>query len=329
MDCEFVLFDPVDVDWHRRVVRGWCPARATRPFGEWVRRTTGLPDAIYENVFVHLAVSGYSRSLRRHARKLGIPLFNPPLPNKWQMVRWMQRSDLARLAPATAYLHSGAQARKLVDKWALVYVKPIGGYGGMGVLRIERLHHDQYRVSVDRQKGGGGRRRMVLTEEQLERFLDGRRRVPHIVQRGIRLMTVDGRKVDFRVVVQRGADGAWQLVGIIPKVAAADGVVTNIVAGGERMSLSQLQAMAARHGHKVPVDDLTAAALQVARALSRRVPNVGLLGFDAGVDENGRTWIIEVNPKPARSLLSDDMRQQMAVHSAGFAAYLAKRHRQT
>lgn len=32
--------------------------------------------------------------------------------------------------------------------------------------------------------------------------------------------------------------------------------------------------------------------------LERRFPGIGQLGFDYGLDQNGRVWILEVNTRP-------------------------------
>jgi D-alanine-D-alanine ligase-like ATP-grasp enzyme len=41
--------------------------------------------------------------------------------------------------------------------------------------------------------------------------------------------------------------------------------------------------------------ELTVAATQV---LESRFPGVNLLGYDYGIDRNGKIWIFEVNTKP-------------------------------
>lgn len=325
MGARLILFDPDHVHWENQNVTGHVPTRPVDAFGDWKKVTLPLPQAIYENVFVHLAVKGRARTLRRMAKKYQIPLFNPPLLNKWQMTHWMNKSGLENYTPETTYLSDVQQAVRSIDRWTSAYVKPIGGYGGMGVMRVEAWGPGQYRISVDRQQSGKSRRRVVVSRNELMNILRRRKKSNQIVQQSIRLFSVNGRKVDFRVVVQRGRDGKWQRVGIVPKVAAADGVVTNIIAGGERMSMPQLQALAAREGKSIPEEDIHDCAMAVAEKLSERIPHVGLIGFDLGLDDTGKTWVIEVNPKPARSLLSDSMKRTMAEHAVGFAVYLANR----
>ncbi|MCL6516380.1 YheC/YheD family protein [Alicyclobacillus sp.] len=326
LGAELMVFRPEDVDWPARRVYAWVPVDRARPHGSWHRAWRPLPDALYENVFVHLAVRGYTGSLRRWARRLGIPLVNPVLPNKWQMYRWLTKTDLARYLPETHRLTSPGEAISHIREWRCGYVKPIGGYGGMGVARVEAFPDGRFRVSVDRRREGGAVRRW-MTERELRAWLASRLRPPHLLQRGLSLMTLAGRKLDFRVVVYRGLGGVWHTVGMIPKWAAPDGVVTNIIAGGERLDLDRARALAAREGKVIPVADLEECAHAIAKKVSAHRPAAGLIGFDLGVDDQGRVWMIEMNPKPARSLLDGEMKRIAARLNAEFLVHLARRGR--
>ncbi len=321
--AEFILFDPVHVRWSQGFVEAWSPVNPLRPFGNWQRVRQGLPDTIYENVFVHLAVQGYTRELRHRAADHGIPLFNPPLPNKWVTSQWLVGTEVSRFIPPAVKMGGDAGGVSRIRQWGTAYVKPVGGYGGMGVTRIESLPKGRYRLSTDRSRSGN-RLRQVVGETQLRTWL-GKHDGHFMLQQGLNLMTLNDRKVDFRVVVQRNIEGQWNLVGIVPKIAAVDGVVTNLVAGGERLALDQCRVLAAREGKSIHVDELTDAALEMGRVVSRRYPMTGLLGYDMGMTEDGKVWMIEINPKPARSLLTDEMRRQSAHYSAGFSVYLARK----
>ncbi|WP_051662979.1 YheC/YheD family protein [Alicyclobacillus macrosporangiidus] len=326
LGAELSVFSPEDVNWAARRVHAWVPADLDRPEGPWRCVWRPLPQALYENVFVHLAVRGYTNGLRAQARRHGIPLFNPVLPNKWQLYRWLRHTDLARYLPETHRLTAPTQAIAYIHEWRSAYVKPIGGYGGTGVTRVEASRDGRFRVSADRLRQGGAMRRW-MTERALATWLTTHARTPHLVQRGLPLMTLAGRKVDFRVVVCRGLGGRWRTVGVIPKRAARDGVVTNLVAGGERLDLARCRALAAREGKVIPVADLEECALAIAKKISARRPTTGLLGFDLGVDDAGRVWLIEMNPKPARSLLDAEMKRMAARLNAEFLVHLARRGR--
>ncbi|GMA59900.1 YheC/YheD family protein [Alicyclobacillus fastidiosus] len=319
------LFHPHQVDWGKGKVRAWMPENRARPRGNWVVKMERLPDVVYENVYVHLAMQGYTGELRREVSKRKIPLYNPVLPGKWRMVELLRAHDMSDFTPQTEHLRSANQAIDRLNQWNVVYVKPIGGYGGMDVTRVERLGAGRYRVGMDRTKAQTAHMRMTMTEPELRKWIGPRLRKPHIIQRGLRLISVSGRKVDFRVVLNRDRAGEWQLIGIVPKMAARDGVVTNIIAGGERTDVEKLGAIAERQGKRIPLAELESKAKQIAGVLSKRYPTMGLVGFDMAVEEDLKVSMIEMNPKPARSLLSKVMLERLATHTVGFAMYLAKR----
>lgn len=317
------LFHPHKVDWRTGYVSGFAPENASAPRLNWVSRRLPLPDVIYENVFVHLAIKGYTSALRDQARIRNIPLFNPVLPGKWRMVELLDQSGLKKLTPETERLRDARQVRDWLNRFQVAYVKPIGGYGGMDVNRIERLAQGRYRVSVDRTRSQTGRTRIVIEDANLGDWVAKKRKRPHLIQRGLQLMSVAGRKVDFRVVVHRDRHGNWQTIGIIPKMAAPDGVVTNLIAGGQRADIDSLVKQAAQEGKRIPILTLEEHAKQIAAELSKRSKTAALIGFDMAVEENGRVTMIEMNPKPARSLLTRPMLQKLAHHTVGFAIYLA------
>lgn len=321
------LFHPHKVDWSRGQVQAYVPEKPNLPRLNWIARNMPLPEVIYENVFVHLAIKGYASTLRTQAQRRNIPLFNPVLPGKWRMVEILNQTGMNQLTPETERLRDAEQVRQKLIRWGVAYVKPIGGYGGMDVNRIERLPGGRYRIAVDRTKSQTGRMRSVMTQAELRGWVARKHRRPHLLQRGLQLMSINGRKVDFRVVVHRDVHGEWKLVGIVPKVAADDGVVTNIIAGGERSDIVALVQQALREGKKIPVDILENEAKRIASELSKRYRNVGLIGFDMAVEENGQVAMIEMNPKPARSLLTRPMLERLAEHTVGFAVYLAGRRR--
>jgi hypothetical protein len=324
-NAQFMLFSPKAVNWSAQNVDAWVPQNPTKPLENWHRKRMPLPDSMYENVFVHLAIQGYAASLRKMAKEHQIPVFNPALPGKWLMARWLMKSNLAKYQPETLLLPAPKIALSYIRDWSTVYVKPGGGYGGMGVARIEQMPHGEYRISIDRPGLNTRKVRMVLSESELVSWLRGKQKSPHLLQRGLNLCEVNQCKIDFRVVTHRDGNGKWNLVGIIPKIAAKDGVVTNIIAGGKVVQLAELERLANGEGWQVPVSQISICALEIAKLLSAKVPNTGILGFDIGVEKNNRVSMIEMNPKPARSLLTKDMKIESAKFASGFSLYLARK----
>src|SRR5579875_1648572 len=162
--AEVMLFVPEDVDWRDNYVSAWVPEHPWQPYDNWIKKKVSLPDVIYENVFVHLAVRGYTSQLRKRARERKIPLFNPILPGKWQMVRWLNNSKYNRYQPYTERMVGEIKTIDKIRAWRTVYIKPIGGYGGMGVIRIETLDDGRFRLSVDSTSSKIKKSRTVLTQ---------------------------------------------------------------------------------------------------------------------------------------------------------------------
>ncbi|MCY0875422.1 MAG: YheC/YheD family protein [Firmicutes bacterium] len=324
--ARLILFHPAGIDFARGRVNGYqlLDDMAAR----WVRKTERLPDAIYENVYVHLVVKGLTRPLRQGAKTHGIPLFNPVIFGKWSMHRFVLRHpECGILVPETRRLESADTARDVAERHGgAAYVKPIGGYGGRGVLRV-RKDGRSWRIDCDRYGEGHRGLHQILDDGAFAKFMKASaRRAPHIVQQQIPLIQLPGkRKVDFRVVVQRDGEGEWRLVGIVPKVTASDGVVTNLVAGGNRGNWDNIVAELGERGQNLKLQALERAGLALARKLSALYPTLGILGYDMGLDEKGRVWLIEVNPKPARSLLDLEMRRRSAKFSVAFCTYLARK----
>lgn len=319
------VFHPDCVNWPKQRVTAWVPVERGTPFGRWQSTSLTLPDVIYENVYVHLAMKGFTRDLRVRAKQHKIPLYNPGLPNKWGLHVLLSHSSLSKYLPKTEVLVNSAEAVKRVQEWETVYVKPVGGYGGMGVTRIVH-QNDQFRVAVDRDRQGKSKtKRKMLTAFELRQFLNGKMGVKHLVQQGINRLELRGRKVDFRVVVARNHTAKWNVVGVVPKMTGSkDGVVTNIIAGGEKLTVRECLNMAKREGRNLALDKVEKCALEIADFIGSRFPKAAVLGFDIALDNRGNAFLIEMNPKPARSLLSAGDRMKLGENLVLFGKYLAK-----
>jgi hypothetical protein len=231
-------------------------------------------------------------------------------------------ASVKRYIPKTKLVRQSQDVLNMLQTHKTVYVKPTGGYGGQGVTRIDLVKNGSYRVKMDRIAGKLIHLNRSMTESEVRSLIKRKSSVAHIVQQGLNLIEVDGGKVDFRVVVQRVKNGKWELTGIVPKIAKPGGVVTNLVAGGHKTSVAWLLDWGKRKGVQIPIQALEEAAIEIANVWSKRLPTLGIIGFDMGIDRNGQVWMIELNPKPARSLLSLEMRKKAFQAVAEHAYYL-------
>ncbi|MDT3427215.1 glutathione synthase/RimK-type ligase-like ATP-grasp enzyme [Paenibacillus forsythiae] len=219
------------------------------------------------------------------------------LTSKWIKTKVLLRSpEISALIPETARL-TRENAKRMLDKYGMVYIKPEVGTYGNGVIRAERRFG----------KGGaaywyqsGTRQRTFNAFEAFYSSLKGLTRSrKYLIQKGIDLLKAGGRRFDIRVMVQRGPGGVWETTGLIGRVAGKGKVVTNYHAGGKPTAVEKLLAP---HMN----DALQAETLKRLRKLGKDIGNfykknyLGFkqLGVDIGLDRALTPWIIEVNTNP-------------------------------
>ena len=317
--ARLLFFDPKSFRRQDATVVGWRSDANDQRLA-----TFHLPPVIYDNVFVHLAVKGYVQPLRSYAKDHGSIVFNPIMPGKAAMQRILLRNPVAGVkVPDTKVIRDYSTLQTMLQKHGMVYVKPSGGYGGRMVFRIAQKHR-LYHVRCDRFVHGEKMESMVREQELVsfyQRFLAKR---VQLVQEEIPRLMIAERNMDFRVVLCRDGQGQWKMIGIIPKLAAKEGVVTNLVGGGERVMLSKLQEYLSPQKIAMITRHLKETSLALSNRLRLAYPSFGLVGYDLGVSADGQVWFIEMNPKPARSLLYPAMKEELAKLLVDYALFLLR-----
>ncbi|MBX6353620.1 MAG: YheC/YheD family protein [Thermoflavifilum sp.] len=216
------------------------------------------------------------RLFRRH------PRLRPHLP------------DTARYAPD--------RLRRFLDRYGMVYVKPSGGSQGKGIMKVWR-EGDAVLVKKTVQKA----RRFDSVEAAIRHIDQQRAGKPYIVQQGLNLIRIDGRPVDIRVMAQRTRPGGpWLYSGMVAKIAGPGSVVTNVALSGGRVIRVE-EALRRGLGWS---DGRIRQCIKTLRELSLIAANhfdtyqpYREIGFDIGIDQRGRIWLIEENTAPSHPLM--------------------------
>jgi hypothetical protein len=112
------------------------------------------------------------------------------------------------------------------------------------------------------------------------------------------LATVDGRPIDYRVKYVK-TDNGWVVRAMVGRIARKGLFVTNLCRGGSLVTaangISRSLSSALVEEKKQKMRELTALSTDV---LESKYPGFAQLGFDYGLDKQGRIWIFEVNTKP-------------------------------
>ncbi|MGB8956255.1 MAG: YheC/YheD family protein, partial [Tumebacillaceae bacterium] len=140
------LFRPDDVEVNKRRVRAWF-LRRTAAGTDWRMQFSRLPDVVYENVFVHESRSAAVKSLRTLFAKRGVPLFNPRLGDKGELADWLRGyEELWKHHPETVIWQGAEEVYSLLQSHRSVYLKPLLGSSGQGIMEISEAESGGYRV---------------------------------------------------------------------------------------------------------------------------------------------------------------------------------------
>jgi glutathione synthase/RimK-type ligase-like ATP-grasp enzyme len=219
---------------------------------------------------------------------------------KWHRYNLMKESEvLASHLPKTQQL-SKRNFLKFINQYGEVIVKPDDGRRGRGVFKVSPKGNGKYEVHIEDQK------KMIRgiheTYDYVAKQIGSE---AYIIQRRIPLAQIDGRIIDFRIIVQRRtANDPWKVTAKVVKVAGKGYIVTNnarskgtILHVGEAIERSTLKDVS----KKKLVSKIERIALRASKRLTRYFKKQRIYGFDIGVDNNGYIWIIEANLDPMLS----------------------------
>jgi glutathione synthase/RimK-type ligase-like ATP-grasp enzyme len=216
--------------------------------------------------------------------------------SKWEKTNVLLHSAALReYIPATK-LFGHENLLLMLTEYGMVYVKPVNGTFGKGVMRVEKLRSPSKGYKYQLNTTIRTFPTFELLHQSLVKKINGRR---YLVQRGIDLLRHKKRRFDIRVMIQRNNNNHWEATGIIGRLAHPAKIVTNYHNGGTPMSFESLMST-----HQSPTQKMVYAirlkqiSLDIAKELERHYPGIKELGIDIAIDQQMRPWILEVNTKP-------------------------------
>jgi len=214
------------------------------------------------------------------------------LASKWAKTAiLLSHSSIAPHIPPTRRFTAN-NLRSMLDTHQMVVVKPVVGAGGHGVIKVTR-DGDGYTYTYYSQT-----KRFASFTALVGSLNNQRKGRAYIIQKGIYLATVDGRPIDYRVKYVKTENG-WVYRAIVGRIAKKGLFVTNLCRGGTLVSaangISRSLSSAQVGEKKRKMRELTVLSTNV---LESKYPGIGQLGFDYGIDKQGKIWIFEVNTRP-------------------------------
>ncbi|WP_068786526.1 YheC/YheD family endospore coat-associated protein [Paenibacillus phocaensis] len=236
--------------------------------------------------------------------RYGSHFFNEKYLDKTEVFDALGRDvSVQRYLPESHLFRNYAMLKAMCAKYPVVFLKPIKGSLGKGIIRISRLEGGAYQTLTA--QVGGTRRQVYPNLTKLFTSLSGKMKATRYqIQQGLHLIEVDHRPVDFRALVQKNLSGKWNTTSIVARIAGSQHFVSNLARGG---TLSTVKEAIARSslppGIKSKVAPrLKKAALDLAQSVDAQIPaHFGEFGIDLAVETSGRVWLLEVNSKPSKN----------------------------
>ncbi|WP_284641159.1 YheC/YheD family endospore coat-associated protein [Paenibacillus silviterrae] len=286
---------PEDLKTAGDTVKGWHYA------GRWIRSTFPVPHVLYNRLtsrryenYPH--VQQFVSQARSKHRTI---MFNEKYLNKSEVFDALRKeAGLQTYLPESHLLRNFATLKSMCSKYASVFLKPITGSLGKGIIRIRRSEGGTY---IAHFTGLNGTRKQVYRSlTQLYSAISGKVKTGrHQIQQGLNLIQAGDRPIDFRALVQRDDTGSWTVTSIVGRIAGNHQFVSNLARGGTLCTVREALARAGASASGAA--RLKRAALQIAKGIETQVEgHFAELGVDLALDTSGRVWLLEVNSKPSK-----------------------------
>lgn len=214
------------------------------------------------------------------------------IANKWvKTAALLSHHSIAPHIPPTSRFTAN-HLRSMLDTHHMVVVKPVVGTGGHGVLKVWRSGRGFAYMYYSKTKRFASFAALLAA---LHKQCKGR---AYIIQKGIYLAEVNGRPIDYRVKYVKTNSG-WVYRSMVGRIARPGLFVTNLCRGGTMVTAAQgISGSLSASLVSAKKDKMRRLTVLSTAVLESRFPGIGQLGFDYGIDKQGKIWIFEVNTKP-------------------------------
>jgi hypothetical protein len=295
-----------DLDLKAGSIRGYTYHADKR---RWVSGEFPAPNVVYNRIpfrkFEQLPE--VQRLIQDCLKHPDIRFFNPSFFSKWSLAEWLRGGKLTQgLIPETEKLSGAGTLAPMLRKHRIVYLKPVKGKAGKGIMKIARLPRRRgvtpYRMTYYLSGGNTDSNRfsrISQLNEAVQKHTNGKE---YIAQQGIELASAGGRPFDLRVLVQKNSRGEWKISGVGARVAGESSITTHVPRGGSIDDPAKLLTIVfgATSGKRI-LKEAKRTAIEVAQQIERGSGhNLGEMSMDLGVDTSGKLWFFEANSKPMK-----------------------------
>jgi hypothetical protein len=298
----------------------------------WSRKPFPVPNVIYNRLtsrkYENMAnVQQFMKDAKVRSRT---HIFNEKYLDKTEVFDALSKDESLHGYLPESYLFKNYQMLySMSSHHDILFLKPVTGSLGKGIIRIRKEPGGSFTCHFT--DLNGARKQVFPSLSAVFQALAGKlRSQKYQLQQGLDLITADGRSVDFRALVQKGAQGVWTITSIVARIANTQHFVSNLARGGSLGTVKETLAKSSLSAQqRVSVyGRLRKVSLEIAQGIESQIPHhFGELGIDLAVDKSGKIWLLEVNSKPSKddnTPLSEMKIRPSVKHVVQYARYLAK-----
>lgn len=305
---DFFYFSPGKVDFENKLITGWVYEN-----GEWIEKEMPFPDVIYN-------ASGPKTEKQQNVYRIlkqTIPFTSHSVGTKMRVYEKVKKGkDFAEFLIPYKKIETFTTIIEFIDIYRKVVIKPSSGNKGRNVFFLEK--------SGERFVLYDGTQEVIVDREALKVFYEKHIKIKEfLIQKYILCQTKSGFSYDFRMHMQKGADGNWNINRIYPRITGGDKPVNNISSGGFRGELEiflKNEFGDESENTKKYLEQFAMMFTPHFESLYNK--SFDELGLDVCLDENYKIRIFEVNWRPGSKTRELDF----ARYQIPYAAYLAKKY---
>ncbi|GCD83894.1 endospore coat-associated protein YheC [Parageobacillus thermoglucosidasius] len=293
-------FTPLDIDPLTEKARGWQFHAATQ---SWTESVFAIPAFLYDRCFYRADErSKKSKPIMQWLKQRpDITFLGYGFPSKWELYKKLiDHPLLSHYVPKTTLLRSPTDLLHMIRKEKSVICKPEHGSRGQGIYVVKQVEGHLHILDTNGQTIATIKRKTDL-QQWVETLL---RRSSYLIQPFLPLKTKQNEPFDVRFFFQKNEYGQWSERGRGIRVGAPGTIIANVSAGASISGFSEWFKQIPAPQRLFITDGIETITTVLPSYLEEKFGPLFELGLDLGITEEGAVWLIDVNSKPGRKIIT-------------------------
>ncbi|PYZ96930.1 hypothetical protein CR205_14750 [Alteribacter lacisalsi] len=311
LDIQLFCFTPSDILWNKQIITGLFIHN-----GKCREEEFPFPKAVYNRCY-NISEDTFSRVTKAVGP---VRCFNSINHfNKWDVHKLLTDSPVSPYLPET-FLFRSDGIEEALSKFKVLYIKPVYGFKGNEVYRLELRDNGQTSISLHHMNPFSICRNKADIQDHVSGLVNNG---TYIVQQGIGLSKLDSRLFDIRVVVQKTAQGIWEVSTALTRIAHENYYNTSMSAS-ICATTDVLTRLYPEEKVKAVFHELNEISICSAMTAEERFGHLGEVSVDFVIDDSDKLWILEMNGKPQKTTVPDQFREKVIKRPLEYALFLTR-----